>query len=1067
MPLSLANTVLTDNVDEFRTKTNLVTVEVNKLGQVDNLTTANTTDLTLAVNQLDASAMKYTANTGSNVSIDSATFVIDTTNNRVGVGNTAPLDDFEVFNASDPGISVRTPTQDWRVKQTGSTLTIRDETTTTDRYTITTAGVHAVTGNVAFDTDTLFVDATNDRVGINKIPTVDLEVLNAGAVAEVKVLSGGIDSLSEVSIENDAKEWKLQTTGVDAFTIRDETGTTDRYSISTTGTHSVTGNVAFDVDTVMIDASNDRLGVGRTPTVDLDVYNATTPAEVKIQSGGVDSVAELSLENDAKEYKVQTTGADAFVIRDETGTTDRYTISSAGEHTITGNTTVTLNMVVSGNLTVSGTTTTVNTSTFTAEDNIILLNSGEPGAVVTEGIAGIEIDRGTGTNYQLLFDDSVDRFEVGMAGSLQAVATREDTPTDNGFAFWDTATLKFETSANLLYDGSTLTTNGLQVNGTITQGIDGTGYDTTLYSAAAGAFFLWDESANQLQLRGATAAGPGHLLLSTGETTTVAADVLGRIDFQAPVDAAGTDAILVAASIYAEAGDTFSATVNDTDLVFATGVSETAVERLRIDADGLNIPTGDDYSINGVSMLSSTALGTSVVSSSLTSVGTLTGLSMGGNIVMGDNSATGMNTITFTDVNGTIAGIENQNLLDKTAIETISAAWTHTGAITVGVDDTGHDVLMYGASAGAFGLWDESADKLELRGATAAGPGSLLLSTGELSVAGSDVLGQIDFQAPVDASGSDAILVAASIYAEAGSAFSTVNNDTDLVFATAFSELAAEKMRLDGAGRLGINTTTAQSLLDVRGDAGAAGILTLSTAETTTVDGDKLGQIDFQAPEDAAGTDAILVAASIWAEANATFSASVNDTDLVFATAASEVAAEKMRLSAAGDLTVASGGNINITSGALQFAGTSIFSGTHTWSAAQTFSVTPVFSSEVNFANGIKAAKQAYFDSTTGGTLTPGATIAWNLTDKQVTTITLDGSANVFSAPTNMKNGGTYILAIKQDSTGSRTATWNSVFKWPSGTAPVLTTTPTTGFDLLTFYCDGTNLYGNITANFL
>ena len=41
--------------------------------------------------------------------------------------------------------------------------------------------------------------------------------------------------------------------------------------------------------------------------------------------------------------------------------------------------------------------------------------------------------------------------------------------------------------------------------------------------------------------------------------------------------------------------------------------------------------------------------------------------------------------------------------------------------ITVGVNDTGHDVKFFGASSGAFMLYDESADTLDVRGATAAG----------------------------------------------------------------------------------------------------------------------------------------------------------------------------------------------------------------------------------------------------------------------------------------------------------------------------------------------------------
>lgn len=82
--------------------------------------------------------------------------------------------------------------------------------------------------------------------------------------------------------------------------------------------------------------------------------------------------------------------------------------------------------------------------------------------------------------------------------------------------------------------------------------------------------------------------------------------------------------------------------------------------------------------------------------------------------------------------------------------------------------------------------------------------------------------------------------------------------------------------------------------------ADTAGVLTLTTPETTVVDADQLGRIDFQAPAEASGTDAILVAASIWAESDVTFDASNNATDLVIALGVSEAAAEKWRLKSNG-----------------------------------------------------------------------------------------------------------------------------------------------------------------------
>ena len=141
------------------------------------------------------------------------------------------------------------------------------------------------------------------------------------------------------------------------------------------------------------------------------------------------------------------------------------------------------------------------------------------------------------------------------------------------------------------------------------------------------------------------------------------------------------------------------------------------------------------------------------------------------------------------------------------------------GPMDVGVNDTGHDVKFFGATAGSYLEWDESADELEIRGG-AATPGKLLLSTAETTVVDGNKLGQIDFQAPLDSAGTDAILVGASIYAEADATFSSSVNATELVFATGASEAAAEKMRITSDGKVGIGTTAPETALHVNGTGG-------------------------------------------------------------------------------------------------------------------------------------------------------------------------------------------------------------------------------------------------------
>ena len=91
-------------------------------------------------------------------------------------------------------------------------------------------------------------------------------------------------------------------------------------------------------------------------------------------------------------------------------------------------------------------------------------------------------------------------------------------------------------------------------------------------------------------------------------------------------------------------------------------------------------------------------------------------------------------------------------------------------------------------------------------------------------------------------------------------------------------------------------------------------------------------------------------------------------------------------------------------------------------------------------------------------TLTYAANTAWDTSLGQIATVTLTANTN-FNNPTNLKVG-TYVLNIIQDATGSRIATWSSSFKWPAGTAPVLTTTGSRR-DIVFFFSDGTNLYGS------
>ena len=90
-------------------------------------------------------------------------------------------------------------------------------------------------------------------------------------------------------------------------------------------------------------------------------------------------------------------------------------------------------------------------------------------------------------------------------------------------------------------------------------------------------------------------------------------------------------------------------------------------------------------------------------------------------------------------------------------------------------------------------------------------------------------------------------------------------------------------------------------------------------------------------------------------------------------------------------------------------------------------------------------------------TLTDAATVAWDASINQVTSVTLGGN-RAFGAPTNQVDGACYVLKVVQDGSGSRIPTWNAVFKWSSATSPTLTTTAS-AIDVLVFLSNGTNMY--------
>lgn len=92
----------------------------------------------------------------------------------------------------------------------------------------------------------------------------------------------------------------------------------------------------------------------------------------------------------------------------------------------------------------------------------------------------------------------------------------------------------------------------------------------------------------------------------------------------------------------------------------------------------------------------------------------------------------------------------------------------------------------------------------------------------------------------------------------------------------------------------------------------------------------------------------------------------------------------------------------------------------------------------------------------------------WDLSAIQIAALTIPGPAQygnqTVAAPTNMA-AGTYVLHVKQDSVGGRTLLFDPVFVFIENVPPQISTAPNSR-TILSFICDGVNMYGSYLPGF-
>ena len=539
-------------------------------------------------------------------------------------------------------------------------------------------------------------------------------------------------------------------------------------------------------------------------------------------------------------------------------------------------------LTVTGDLTVEGTstTTTVSSTNTVVADKVIELGNGTSGT--PSGDAGIIVERGSSTNAGLVWDESADKW-VLCTTSATGASTGDLTVTPTDINVSDIA----------------LTPDGITTSHITTAG--------SLKVQATNNIHIGDDGADSIHI-GRTNSSAAKIHLRSGATTdlVVSGSKVG-VGTETPKTALTVEGTVT----LKEQADADSDTAGYGQIWVNTA---TPNELYFTDDAGTDVRLGSGITVGGSDNQLITDDGDGTVTSE-------SGLTYDGSTL----AVTGDVTVSGGDItygNGQNATLGVTATAHGAAGKTVTIS---SGATTAGTtaDIAGGDLTIAGGQGKGTGVGGDIIFKTAApAGSTATSLNSLTerlriddngVTTvkGDFKVSdGSDTAtltwqsgvfelrdGATDIMRVFDNGGTPSLRTTTAIMQSV-----TAGN----VAGTANSHLTFNANHTNG-NQIKLNSLGGMLFKDQRTTNAAGCVLTMQTGDTDIAANDVLGQIDFQAPDEGAGTDAILVAAGIAAVSEGDFSSSNNATKLSFKTGASEAASEKMSLSSAGLLSVPNG----------------------------------------------------------------------------------------------------------------------------------------------------------------
>ena len=628
--------------------------------------------------------------------------------------------DFYVANSGNVGIGTASPDKLLVVKgadaeivvdDTNSTPLIRLRENGTTKSEITTSS-GALTFSSGGATERMRIDSSgNVGIGLTS-PSQKLEV-SGNALASNLISSGyvklGADNqiLSDGSITIDIDYNNNQT---DRFFKVRKDNSTDLFTISEDASASFVGDVTI---------------------------TKSDPTLILEDTSGTDNQARIWLRESASygvQLEYQSDVSDFFqisMIDANVGNTNPIPALTINRNT---NATFANDVTVTGNLTVSGTTTTIDTTNLNVEDKNITINYSTGDSSSTADGAGITIQDAvdSSTNATLLWNATQDRFNFSHAvqlpdSTLLYLGSDSDMNVQHtgsdGFIMNDTGHLYIRNRADdkdIIFqtdDGSGSVTEYFRVDGSS---------EKTFYSKP---ILLFDSVA--LQLGTGTDAtlyhsgGEGNLQNFTGNFRIIQGaddsdiqffcdDGSGGVTEYFRLDG-GTERIRVSKnlrlsdSVELQLGNVSDLTLahDGTNSEIANNTGDLTIKNRADDKD--IIFQSDD--------------GSGGVTTYMTIDGSAGAVNFGKHIKFeGGYLIDSAHSLRLDSTSGQAVLISQADTtvasFTTSAIDLTTTKLTLTGALDIGADDSGHDVIFYGATSGKYMQWDESNNYLNFRDST-------------------------------------------------------------------------------------------------------------------------------------------------------------------------------------------------------------------------------------------------------------------------------------------------------------------------------------------------------------